>query len=208
MFRADNFKGKSGNMSFKGPGGSKRLGLAICCSVVAHIVAFGFLMLIGGGSTSAPTAPAPSPSGADEVAGTPGSEVEDPIAAAAKADAERAANEAAKRESVAQNAKSGRTKPETKAGSAKKAAETRRPAEKKTAEKKPEAAKPEVRDDGDADEPDKAEWKTYEVRPGDSLTKIAKKCGCTVQELAKANGLKPTANLNLGQKIKIKASAE
>ena len=208
MLRADNFKGKSGNMSFKGPGGSKRLGLAICCSVVAHIVAFGFLMLIGGGSSSAPTAPAPAPSNADEVAETPGSEVEDPIAAAAKADAERAANEAAKRESAARNAKPGRTKPEAKAAPAKKPAETRKPAEKKVAEKKPEAAKPEAKDDGGADESEKAEWKTYEVRPGESLTKIAAKCGCTVPELAKANNLKVNANLYVGQKIKIKASAE
>ena len=49
-----------------------------------------------------------------------------------------------------------------------------------------------------------AGWKTYKVRPGDSLTRIARQCGCTVHELAKANGLSPTANLRLGQTLKVK----
>ena len=49
-----------------------------------------------------------------------------------------------------------------------------------------------------------AGWKTYKVRPGDSLTRIARQCGCTVHELAKANGLSPTANLRLGQMLKVK----
>lgn len=197
-------------MSFKGPGGSRRLGLAICSSVVTHFVAFGFLMLIGSGSSSAPTAPAPSPAPSDEgeVAETSGSEVEDPIAAAAKADAERAAKESAKRENATRNAKPARTKPEAKGGPARKTVETRKPVERKVAEKKPEAAKPEARDEGGAAESDKSEWKTYEVRPGESLTKLAAKCGCTVPELAKANNLKVNANLYVGQKIKIKASAE
>ena len=187
-------------MSFKGPGGSRRLGLAICCSVVAHIVAFGVLMLIGGVSSSQTPSPA-EPKPAEQ----PAPEAEDPIAAAAKADAERAAAEAAKRES-ARSAKAGKSKPETKPVPPKKPAETRKPVEKK-----PEAAKPDTKPEPKADaaaDADKAEWKSYEVRPGESLTKIAAKCGCTVQELAKANNLKPTANLFVGQKIKIKASAE
>ena len=49
-----------------------------------------------------------------------------------------------------------------------------------------------------------AGWKTYKVRPGDSLTRIARQYGCTVHELAKANGLSPTANLRLGQTLKVK----
>ena len=79
------------------------------------------------------------------VSETSGSEVEDPIAAAAKADAERAAKESAKRENATRNAKPARTKPEAKGGPARKTVETRKPVERKVAEKKPEAAKPEVR---------------------------------------------------------------
>lgn len=73
-------------------------------------------------------------------------------------------------------------------------AEAKRPA--KTPERTASKASPA------ADVP--AGWKTYKVRPGDSLTRIARQCGCTVHELAKANGLSPTANLRLGQTLKVK----
>lgn len=53
-------------------------------------------------------------------------------------------------------------------------------------------------------EPVKDGWKPYKVKPGDSLTKIARVCGCSVAELAKANGLSVTASLKLGQTIKVK----
>lgn len=47
-------------------------------------------------------------------------------------------------------------------------------------------------------------WKTYKVRPGDSLSRLARQSGCTVHELAKKNGLSPTASLRLGQTLKVK----
>ena len=46
--------------------------------------------------------------------------------------------------------------------------------------------------------------KKCKIKPGDSLTRIARQCGCTVHELAKANGLSPMANLRLGQTLKVK----
>lgn len=49
-----------------------------------------------------------------------------------------------------------------------------------------------------------AGWKTYKVRPGDSLSRLARQSGCTVHELAKMNGLSPTASLRLGQTLKVK----
>lgn len=68
--------------------------------------------------------------------------------------------------------------------------ETKRPA------KTPERAAPK-------DNPP-AGWKTYKVRPGDSLSRLARQSGCTVHELAKMNGLSPTASLRLGQTLKVK----
>ena len=44
---------------------------------------------------------------------------------------------------------------------------------------------------------------TYTIKPGDSLAKIARKHGCTADELAKANGLKLTAVIHPGQALKI-----
>ena len=67
---------------------------------------------------------------------------------------------------------------------------------------KPEARAASEGESPAADVP--AGWKTYKVRPGDSLTRIARQCGCTVHELARANGLSPTANLRLGQTLKVK----
>jgi len=51
---------------------------------------------------------------------------------------------------------------------------------------------------------------TYVVKKGDSLTSIAKECGCTPAELAKLNGktYKAFSKLWVGQKIKIKAKEE
>lgn len=45
----------------------------------------------------------------------------------------------------------------------------------------------------------------YVAKPGDSLNKIAKRCGCSVAELAKLNGFPPTKGLQIGEKIKIPA---
>ena len=48
---------------------------------------------------------------------------------------------------------------------------------------------------------------TYTIKPGDSLAKIARKHGCTTEELAKANGLKLTAIIHPGQKLSIPGKA-
>ena len=190
-------------MSFKGVGGSKRLGIAIAASVVVHIVAFGLFVSIGGGggndkSSEPPPLPPPPP------------ELEQPAAIADSVEPAGRGEKTAPADPVVDEAPKAKSKPkaaEAKPPEAKKPEarkpEAKKPEAKKPETKKPEAAKPAEEADAGADS---GEWKLYEVRPGDSLTKIAKKCGVTVQELAKANGLKPTANLNLGQKIKIKAS--
>jgi LysM repeat protein len=48
---------------------------------------------------------------------------------------------------------------------------------------------------------------TYTVKPGDSLTKIAKNHGVTVSQLRAANGLR-TAGIKAGQKLKIPARSQ
>lgn len=64
--------------------------------------------------------------------------------------------------------------------------------------------KPVVKNDKPVTDESSDVWKSYKVRPGDSLSKIARNHGCTVAELAKVNGLSPTASLQLGQTIKVK----
>lgn len=49
----------------------------------------------------------------------------------------------------------------------------------------------------------KASGGTYTVKKGDSLWKIARANGCTVQALADANGISPTGILQIGTKLKI-----
>ncbi|RPJ35835.1 MAG: LysM peptidoglycan-binding domain-containing protein [Verrucomicrobiaceae bacterium] len=44
---------------------------------------------------------------------------------------------------------------------------------------------------------------SYTVKPGDSLSKIARTQGCTVDALAKANGMKLSAVIQPGQKLKL-----
>lgn len=44
---------------------------------------------------------------------------------------------------------------------------------------------------------------TYTVKPGDSLSRIARSHGCTVDALAKANGLKLSSIIQPGQSLKI-----
>ena len=199
-------------MSFTGVGGSRRLGIAIGSSIAIHIVAFCLFVSIGGGGgneKSSEPPPLPPPPAEGEIDGP--APIADAVDNAARIDAERAAAEAAEKEK-ARNAAKQQAKPKPPAAKKpdprkedvrKSEAPVRKPDVKKPDVRKPEAAKSAEEADADAD---KGEWKAYEVRPGDSLTKIAKKCGVTVQELAKANGLKPTASLGLGQKIKIKAS--
>ena len=56
----------------------------------------------------------------------------------------------------------------------------------------------------------KIETVVYTVRRGDTLTKLAEKCGMSISELAKLNGksVQRLSNLWVGQKIKIKAGAD
>lgn len=197
-------------MSFKGTGGVRRLGIAIGCSVAVHIVAFCVFVMIGagGGKDAAPSSePPPLPPPDEEAPIDQPAAVADTGAVTTRAEADRlAAEEAAKAEKQKPSARPAKTRPaEPKPTVTKKPEQPKKaePAKKPDQPKKSEASKPAAAD-ADAEEP-KGEWKTYEVRPGDSLTKIARKCGCTVQELAKANGLKVDANLNLGQKIKIRS---
>ena len=53
------------------------------------------------------------------------------------------------------------------------------------------------------EEPASAEAAIHMVRPGDSFDKIARANGCTIAELAAANGLQLDAILQLGQQLKL-----
>lgn len=92
-------------------------------------------------------------------------------------------------EAVPPRADMAETQPETKVPGDPKKAETRRLV--KTPERTAQKGEP-------------TGWKTYKVRPGDSLSRLARQFGCTVHELAKMNGLSPTASLRLGQTLKVK----
>lgn len=48
-----------------------------------------------------------------------------------------------------------------------------------------------------------AQTVTYTVKPGDSLSKIARSHGCSVEALAKTNGIKLGAVIQAGQKLKV-----
>lgn len=52
-----------------------------------------------------------------------------------------------------------------------------------------------------------AQTSTYTVKPGDSLSKIARSQGCTVEALAKANGIKLSAVIQAGQTLKLPGKA-
>lgn len=55
--------------------------------------------------------------------------------------------------------------------------------------------------------PVSAQSATYTVKPGDSLSKIARSQGCTVESLAKANGIKLSAVIQAGQTLKLPGKA-
>ncbi len=55
-----------------------------------------------------------------------------------------------------------------------------------------------------ADGPSKSSSKTYRIRRGDSLSKIAARNGVTVKQLCRLNGLKTTSKLKIGQKIRLR----
>lgn len=46
-------------------------------------------------------------------------------------------------------------------------------------------------------------YRIYQVRSGDCLGKIAKRCHTTVSAICKKNGIKPTKVLQIGQKLKV-----
>lgn len=104
--------------------------------------------------------------------------------------------EQADTEAVPPRADETETRREAKAPEHPKKAETKRPA------KMPERTAPKDNDNPTTGVP--TGWKTYKVRPGDSLSRLARQFGCTVHELAKMNGLSPTASLRLGQTLKVK----
>ena len=77
-----------------------------------------------------------------------------------------------------------------------------KPAEQKPAEPK-ESVKPVAEDD--SGNKAKPSLETHVVKKGETLSSIAKACGCTIAELAKLNGasLKKLSNLRVGQRIKV-----
>ena len=50
----------------------------------------------------------------------------------------------------------------------------------------------------------KGNGKTYRIRRGDSLSKIATRNGVTVKQLCRLNGLKTTSKLQIGQVIRLR----
>lgn len=58
---------------------------------------------------------------------------------------------------------------------------------------------------GDGQPPAPAASGTYKVRPGDSLSRIANKHGCTVAELADMNGIPVNKMLGIGETLKVPA---
>lgn len=80
------------------------------------------------------------------------------------------------------------------------------PAPKPVVSPKPVAPVPEVTPTA-GEKPGKAgtDVDTHVVKKGETLSSIAKACGCTLAELAKLNGasLKKLSNLRVGQKLKV-----
>ena len=44
----------------------------------------------------------------------------------------------------------------------------------------------------------------YKVKSGDTLSKIAKRQGTTVQKICQLNGIKPSKTLQIGQRLRVK----
>ncbi len=154
-------------------------GTALVASVALHIVVLGLLLGFRGcGGTETPP-PAPPPQTDGRATDLPDAKAAEPTTETKPTDVE--------------------TKDDVKKST---------PGAKKSPTKKPTVKKPEAKPPAKGDKKlaeDLSEgWKSYKVKSGDSLTRIARSCGMTVQELAKANKLSPTANLMLGQTLKIK----
>lgn len=177
-------------------------GVALAVSVALHMVVLGALICMKGCDSSEKPAVPPSPPVTTDGRATDlpatraqtGGNADETPASAEKSGASAQPLDA--------SAKTTTRKPDSRKAASAKAEQPKKVPAKTPAVKDAKSAKdakPVAADGKDG-------WKPYKVKPGDSLTKIAKQCGCTVQELAKANGLGATANLQLGQTIKIKSA--
>lgn len=75
-----------------------------------------------------------------------------------------------------------------------------------TVQTRPDARTPPAPGSATAAPERRRETAGYTVRAGDSLTKIARKHGCTVAEIAAINGFKQDKMLNIGETIKVPAT--
>ena len=180
-------------MAFGNVRGMGIWGVALAASLALHVVVIGIMAIMGmgGGKNDVPPPqPIPQTDGRaqdlptrTDAEQTVAPSVDDSVSSASSVKGDRLRQEKkGKQQDVSRSAKSERTKADSR---------------------KVSAAK-EKDDRGIAAESGQDGWKSYKVKPGDSLTKIARACGCSVPELAKANGLSATASLMLGQTIKVK----
>lgn len=180
-------------MAFGNIKGMGSWGVALAASLALHVVVIGTMAIFGmggGGSDATPPPAVPQTDGraqdlpartdVDEPSGSP--TTGKPSSPASDATTDRPQQNAKnKQQDVNRSLKADRSKSDSRKVSA-------------------------VKDDNKGSSPDSAKdgWKSYKVKAGDSLTKIARACSCSVQELAKENGLSATASLKLGQTIKVK----
>lgn len=180
-------------MAFGNVRGMGTWGVALAASLALHVVVIGIMAIMGmGGNKNDVPPPQPIPQTDGRAQDLPtrtkaeqavAPSVDDSVSSASSAKGNRLQQEKkGKQQDVSRSTKSERTKADSR--------------------KVPTAK--EKDDRGVATESGKDGWKSYKVKPGDSLTKIARACGCTVPELAKANGLSTTASLKLGQIIKVR----
>lgn len=211
-------------------------GIAIGGSLLLHVVVIGAFWLSrspqpGAAATSSPAAEAPkTTSTATEPTGA--EETEDPTARGVATAGAKDVMDARSAMSDGDFEQSSRSTKPTKGGVRAKPDKTVKPSDKPVKQVKPDkSAKPGDKQVKTADKPAKPTdkpasasdrkqpeeakpdaaktgWKDYKVQRGESLTKIAQRCGCDIRELAKKNGLKINQALQLGQTIKIPDSAE
>lgn len=176
-------------MAFGKVSGMGSWGVALAASLALHVVVLGVMLGARGcgGTGTPPPSPAPQTDGrANDL--PPRNDVEP--------SSEQPSEQPPAAPDIKADSSSRREKPKSQ-DARKTAGKSDRP---KSESKKPPVVKDENPDVNAA----KDDWKSYKVKAGDSLTKIARSCGLTVQELAKANGISPTANLMLGQTLKVK----
>lgn len=206
-------------------------GIAIGGSVLLHAAILSLFML-GGPSTTPTSTPAagtdetgPAATASTVAPGTdaaPAPDFDKGVATAGAKDVMDASNamSAGDFEQTARAVKNTKGASRTKATAGKPAADKAKPSTTKPAGDKDKASTTKLAGDKDkssaaqsASDKDKSsataiKWKVYTVQRGEGLEKIARQYGVTVQELAKANRMKPTQSLFLGQKIKIPDTPE